>query len=106
MDAFLLTSHWEALPIAMLEAMASRLPVVATALPGVTDAVADGHEGLLAPSGDVDALSAALCRLIVEPELASRLGAASRERIEHEFTREKMMQSLMGAYEQMSLEGR
>lgn len=106
MDAFLLTSHWEALPIAMLEAMASKLPVVATGLPGVTDAVADGREGLLAPSGNVEALSAALHRLIIDPALAARLGAAGRARVEREFTREQMMQNLMGVYEQMVQEGR
>jgi len=106
MDAVLLTSHWEALPIVILEAMATRLPVVATDLPGISEAVADGGEGLLAPAGNVGALSAALQRLILEPALAIRLGTAGRARVEREFTREMMMRSLMRVYDQMMQVGR
>jgi glycosyltransferase involved in cell wall biosynthesis len=105
MDAALLTSHWEALPIVILEAMASSLPVVATDLPGITEVVTDGVEGLLAPAGNVEALSAALQRLILEPALVARLRATGRARVEREFTREMMMRSLMRVYDRMTQEG-
>jgi glycosyltransferase involved in cell wall biosynthesis len=104
MDCFLLTSHWEAFPIVILEAMASRLPVVATALTGTLEALTDGVEGLTARPGDIDGLSTAIERLMADPVLASRLGANARARIEREFTRQTMMQNLMGIYKQMVTE--
>ncbi len=62
------------------EAMAYGRPVVATAVGGLVDAVEDGVTGLLVPPGDVPALRTALERLLTEPDLRARLGAAARER--------------------------
>ena len=77
-DIFALASDWEGHPIAVMEAMAAGLPVVATAVGGVPEIVGDA--GLLAPAGDAEALERSLRRLIFDAELRARLGRASRER--------------------------
>ena len=66
--------------VAAREAMAWGRPVVASAVGGLTDAVEDGVTGLLVPPGDVQALRAAIERLLGDPELRRRLGATGRER--------------------------
>jgi glycosyltransferase involved in cell wall biosynthesis len=78
-DVFCLASHWEGYPVALMEALAIGLPVVATAVGGVADAIADGKSGLLVPPGRPDELAAALESVAVDPELRRRLaeGAAA-----------------------------
>ena len=66
--------------VAVREAMAWGRPVVASAVGGLTDAVEDGVTGLLVPPGDVQALRAAIVRLLGDADLRARLGAAGRER--------------------------
>jgi len=63
MDAFVLTSHWEGLPRAILEARAAGLPIVATEVGGVEEALGNYSDGVLADAGNVDALAAALARV-------------------------------------------
>jgi len=102
MDCFLLTSHWEAFPIVVLEAMASQLPVVATNLPGVDEAVVDGVTGYLCPVGDLEAMCAALEKIIGNKDHAAQLGRNGRNRIIQFFTRERMIQELESVYVQVS----
>jgi phosphatidylinositol alpha-mannosyltransferase len=80
-DAFV-ASAWgqESFGIALVEAMAAGLPVVATDIPGYREVVDHGVEGLLVPPRDPGALAAGLVRVLTEPELAARLGEAGRER--------------------------
>jgi glycosyltransferase involved in cell wall biosynthesis len=73
-DMFALASHYEGFPIAIVEALAAGLPVVATNVGGVSDAVRDGHNGYLVERGDVDGLAGTLIRLVDDPELRIRLG--------------------------------
>jgi phosphatidylinositol alpha-mannosyltransferase len=70
----------ESFGIALVEAMAAGLPVVATDIPGYREVVSDGVEGLLVPPRDPEALAAGLVRALTEPGLAARLGEAGRER--------------------------
>jgi glycosyltransferase involved in cell wall biosynthesis len=77
-DAFVLSSTWEGLPLAVLEALAAGTPLVATAVRGVRDLVRDGESALLVPPGDPDALAAALRRVLGDPELAGRLAEGGR----------------------------
>jgi glycosyltransferase involved in cell wall biosynthesis len=102
MDCFLLTSHWEAFPIVILEAMASQLPVVASNLPGIAEVVADGCSGYLCPIGDLEAMRAALEKIIGDQDHAARLGQNGRNRIIQSFTRERMIQELENVYSQVA----
>lgn len=77
-DVFALTSTWEARALVVQEAMASGLPVVATAVGGLPDLL--GPTGLLVPPGDAPALAAGVHRLLTEPVLAADLAAAGRTR--------------------------
>lgn len=81
MDVFALSSRHEGLPLALLEAWATGLPVVASAVGGIPQVVRDGHNGLLFPSGEAAALAIALKRLLEEPLTASHLGAAGRDTV-------------------------
>ncbi len=79
-DVFALPSHREGMPRAIVEAMMVGLPVVATDIRGTREEVVDGETGLLVPVDDAPALAAALDRLVREPELRARWGAAGRAR--------------------------
>lgn len=84
-DLLVLSSRIEGVPGVVLEAAARGLPVVATAVGSVPDAVGDGTTGLLVPPGDPEALAGALERLLADGELRSRMGAAGREHVRKHF---------------------
>lgn len=90
-DIFVLPSLLEGLPYTGLEAMATGLPVVATAVDGLPEGVLDGETGLLIPPSDSAALRDALARLLGDPTLATRLGAAGRERVRDHFAVERLL---------------
>jgi glycosyltransferase involved in cell wall biosynthesis len=75
-----LPSTAEGLPLAVLEAMACAIPVVATNVGGTPEAVMDGQTGFLVTPGDHDALAARVIRLLRDAELSRRFGDAGRER--------------------------
>jgi glycosyltransferase involved in cell wall biosynthesis len=79
-DVFCLPSYREGLPLAILEAMAFGLPVVATPVGGIPDVVVDGESGLLVEPGDPKALADAITRL-ADAELRMRIGSTAREHI-------------------------
>lgn len=81
-DIFCLVSHWEGLANALLEALASGLPVVTTNIAGHPEVVTPGVEGLLVPPRDVTATADALAQLIATPELRRACGGAARRRAE------------------------
>ena len=84
-DAFVLPSASEGHPVSVLEAMAAALPVVASRVGGVPEQVFDEETGLLVEPDDPNELAAALDRLIGDPFLRRRLGAAGRARAEQAF---------------------
>lgn len=95
-----LPSHSEGSPNVLLEAMAAGVPVVATAVGGVPEIVADGESALLVDKGNPAALAAALGRLLEDRELGGRLAAAARQRALH-YRPELYCERLVPIYEQM-----
>jgi glycosyltransferase involved in cell wall biosynthesis len=79
-DVFALPSHFEGLPMSVIEAMLTGLPVVATDIRGPREMVIEGETGLLVPAGSAPALAAALRTLATDAALRARMGAAGRAR--------------------------
>ena len=81
-DVFVLSSQFEGLPIALLEAMATGVAPVATRVGGIPEVITDGRDGLLVPAGDPEALAAALAKVLDDDALREQLGgrAATRAR--------------------------
>ena len=85
LDIYALSSDYEGLPLAVLEAMGAGLPVVSTAVGGVPEAIVDGENGLLVPPRQPKALAQAMVRLAVDPDLAFKMGQSARKRAEELF---------------------
>jgi glycosyltransferase involved in cell wall biosynthesis len=85
-DLLVLPSLWEGMPNVVLEAMAARRAVVATAVEGTEDLVVPGETGWLVPPGNADALAAALIRAASDRDRLRRFGEAGRTRVESLFT--------------------
>lgn len=83
---FALATNWEGFPLTILEAMRAGLPVVATAVGGVAEAIVDGVTGYTVPHADEAAFAARLATLLAEPQLRAQMGKAGRERYEQRFT--------------------
>lgn len=101
-DVFALTSHYEGLPYAVLEAMALGLPVVATDVVGTRDIVVDGLNGFLEPSGDQAALASAMLRLVDDATLRMELGARGRQLVTDRFTQAGMARRLEMLYTEIA----
>ena len=97
-DIFTLPSRSEAFPNAVLEAMAAGLPIVASAVGGICELLADNGSGLLVPAGDADALAAGLQALMSDPERAARLGAAARMAAETRYSFDRMVTAFDALY--------
>jgi glycosyltransferase involved in cell wall biosynthesis len=95
---FALFTKWEGFPISILEAMRAGLPVVASDVNGVREAVSHWSTGFTVPAGDVAAFRERLELLLQDATLRARMGAASRQRFEREFTVERMLQRVAEVY--------
>lgn len=89
-NLFLFPSRHEGMPNAVLEAMSSGLPVVATRIAGSEELVVDGVTGVLVNTEDVDSLRDGLRRLLVEEKTREQMGRASRQRVEQHYTWQKV----------------
>lgn len=101
LDVFVLPSRFEGLPRSIVEAMAMGKPVVATNIRGSREEVVDGETGYLVPVGDVQALAAALRRLLVNPDLARQMGLAARRRAEQEYDEMMVFERMRPVFEQL-----
>ena len=97
-DIVVQPSHWEGFGLVLVEAMAARRPVVATAVSAIPEVIRDGETGLLVPPHDSHALARALLRLCGDPERRARLGAAGAARVQAHFTAERMVRETLAVY--------
>ncbi len=101
LDIFLLPSHWEGLPVSIIEAMHAGLPVVASGVGGIPELITDGETGLLIEPRSPDRISGAILRLAGDPDLSARLGGAARARARAEFTVERMAARTQAVYRRL-----
>lgn len=99
LDVMVLPSRWEGMPLAILEAMSSAVPVVASDIPGNHHLVRDGSDGRLFPLDDADALAGALIDLIDDPTTRSRLSAQARAKVLADYTLSARMDKITAIYE-------
>jgi glycosyltransferase involved in cell wall biosynthesis len=90
----------DGIPVALMEAMAAGVPVVATELSGIPELVVDGETGLLVPPGRPDALEAAMRRLLDDAELRSRLARRAREHVAERFSLASETERLAALFEE------
>jgi glycosyltransferase involved in cell wall biosynthesis len=98
LDVVLLTSRNEGSPVALIEAAAAGLPVVATDVGGVRSVVRDGETGLLVPSGDPDAAAAALRELLGDPDKMQAMGRAGRSHVLSAFDKSRLLRDISRLY--------
>jgi glycosyltransferase involved in cell wall biosynthesis len=98
---FVLPSRWEGFPITILEAMRAGLPVIASDVGGVREAVIDGHTGFLAHPGVVEDLQLHIDSLLQSSALRANLGSNGRQRFLKMFTQDKMLDSIRAIYHQI-----
>jgi glycosyltransferase involved in cell wall biosynthesis len=101
LDVYVLASHSEGLPLALVEAMLASRPVVATDVGSVPEAIADGETGLLVPPNDADALARAVRSLFDDPARAAALGEAARARAEASFSAQAMARQYEDLYDEV-----
>lgn len=97
---FVLSTNWEGFPISILEAMRAGLPVIATNVDGVQEAVTDGESGLLVRPRDLASLEGALKKLTTDAELRKRMGSRGRRIYEERFSIAAMLQRTSAVYQE------
>lgn len=103
-DVYLLPSRNEALPVSIMEALSSGLPVVASNVGSVSELVRDGVSGFLVETGDVDAIAGKLGHLARDPDLRAEMGRAGRRHIEAHYDIEMLNDRLVEIYGRLASE--
>lgn len=103
-DVFVLPSLWEGLGLAAVEAQAAGLPVVASDVGGLAEAIDDGVTGLLSPPGNVEELAENIVRLLRDGRLRDEMGARGRQRAVDLFSAERMVAETEALYERLLAE--
>lgn len=101
MDVFVLTSLWEGLPIAVLEAMASGIPVLATDTGGIAEVISEGETGFLVPCHDVPSMLKKLTLLLREDGLKKRIALRAAQCVDERFETKTMVKSHEELYRQL-----
>ena len=99
LDLLVSSSRQEGLPVSLLEAMASGLPILATSVGEVPSLIRDQQTGLLVPPNDVQSLSQAMTTLLTDPALRHRLAAQAKQLVETEFSAHTMTQHYRSVYQ-------
>ena len=89
-QVFVLSTHYEGMPLALIEAMACGCACIGSDVLGVREVIEHGRTGLLVPEGDTKALADAIALLITQPEFAKKLGKAARLSVQENFTADLM----------------
>jgi glycosyltransferase involved in cell wall biosynthesis len=97
-DIVVLLSLWEGLSIALLEAMAAGKPIVATNIGSNSEVIKDGVSGLLVPSKDSKALAEAVMKILLNPDLAKKLGNSARVVYQNYYTEDRMLNEYVKLY--------
>jgi len=100
-DVFVLTSLWEGLPVAVLEAMAASLPVVATSAGGVSAIVREGRNGFCVPISDMQQMSEKLISLLKNENLRKQIGKNAKDSLDFNFCLENMVSNTQDLYENL-----
>ncbi len=100
-DLSVLATKWEGLPLCILEAMRAGLPVVATNVGGVAEAVTDGVTGYLTRTGDVEQMRSRIAELLRSPALLRSMGGAARARYERDFDVRTMARATWALYREV-----
>ncbi len=98
-DSFVLPSLWEGMPMALIEAMASGLPVVATDVSGTREVMVHGETGLMVPPGDPEKLAQAIDQILSNPAQAQAMGMAGRRRVEANFSAQTQVKEYIALFE-------
>lgn len=98
---FVLSTHYEGLPISILEAMRAGLPVVASDVDGIPEEVVDGETGILVKSNNAEELAFALELLVNSPAMRKSLGEMGRQTFEHRFSLDRMLHETQSIYHQL-----
>jgi glycosyltransferase involved in cell wall biosynthesis len=101
LKVFVLTSRWEGLPRSLLQALASGLPAVVTAVNGIPEVVTNGANGYLHQPGDVPGMANSLCRLLKDDRLRKRLSYAARKSVTREFEIDTMLGQIDQLYQSL-----
>ena len=101
LDVLVQPSRAENLPLAVLQAMAAGLPVIATRVGGIPEVVVDGETGILVEPDDPEAIADALDSLAANPERRRKLGEAGRERVREHFSADGMARRTLALYEEL-----
>lgn len=102
LDLFVFPSHFEGLPGALIEAMASGLPIVATDAVGNDELITDEETGLLVPVEDPDALGAVMTDVLADETLANRLSVRAQQVASEQYSIERMVSEFSELYERLA----
>lgn len=101
-QVFVLSTHYEGMPLALIEAMAMGCACVATDVVGVREVIAHGQTGLLVPEGDAQALADAIAKLLAQPDWAEKMGLAARESVKAQFDLRLMHERYVQLFNQLA----
>ncbi|WP_328707421.1 glycosyltransferase family 4 protein [Pseudomonas ogarae] len=97
-QVFLLITNWEGFPLTILEAMRAGLPVIASDVGGVSEAVQDGRTGILVARNDINKLAEAIRSMLGSSEMRHTMGTAGRDRFEKAFLFDRMLDKTLSIY--------